>query len=90
MNKSVRCFYKTWMLDQVVGQNKAVEWVYETSSYIFNLIFTFCLCFDSSRDGLCSESGFLSSLRNSATLLNSPSCVPFPKDSEWDVEYMTW
>ena len=35
-----------------------------------------------SRDGLCSESGFLSSLRNSATLLNSPSHVPSPKESE--------
>ena len=35
-----------------------------------------------SRDGLRSESGFLSSLRNSATLLNSPSHVPFPKESE--------
>lgn len=79
MNKT---FDKTWMLDQVVSQNKA------TGVGLLDFLLCFkpllwlpsVLCFLLG-DSLCRESSFLSSLWNSATILNRPAHVPFTTES---------
>lgn len=70
------------MLDQVVSQNKA------TGVGLLDFLLCFkpllwlpsVLCFLLG-DSLCRESSFLSSLRNSATVLNRPGHVPFAMES---------
>ena len=75
MNGWIRHFYNSWMLDQAVSQTEAPVGLLDALSCLQPLLQLPSVLWFLLWDGLCRESSFLPSLRNSATLLNSPTML---------------